>query len=306
MAKSNWELELRQLVVNMDPGKRQELFDAMTAFKAPQQVRALPPADQIKAWVKKNGPLATALGAELDKGVTFGLTGGQRDDVRGVIREINTAYRYAVGDWRTGDPNDIVYANDSIRSAQALPGYTRFQELSQHIFSNQEQYAKQVRSAGQAAANKEKQQKEKEAREARQQKIRAANKSFPDQLYKRSEAVEEEVVCLLIAPSGKQYQASHLTFLTDSDTHPIAQKISEMDALDHSIKSCAEFKAINTYLRNELKNESELAKVLPGGHTIAYVYKKRGLGLEPKSKAACTNCNNWLTELGWTSEPGDF
>lgn len=305
MAKSNWELDLRQLVVNMDPGKRQELFSAVVQFKSPDQVRAMPPADQTRAWLRKNGPLAAALRTELDQGVKFGLSAGEKETVSMVIEKIGTAYRYAVGDWNN-DPNGIAYANESIQEAQELEGYAKFQELSKHVSVNQEQYAKQVYSAEQAAANTAKQKAEKQARDARQQEIKSADNSLLVQLRNRNEATLDEVMCLLIAPSGARYLASHLTFLADGETHAIARQISQMDGLDHSIKSCAEFKAINTYLTRDLPNAVDLAEVPRGGHTIAYVYKKEGQGLEPKSKAPCTNCGNWLTKLGWTSATGRY
>lgn len=248
MAKSNWELELRQLVVGMNPEKRQELFNALVLFKAPYQLKAMPPADQTRAWLRKNGPLATALRTALTQGVRFGLSAGEQEAVGTVIEKIGAAYQYAVGTW-SNDANGILNANEIIQEVQRLDGYAKFQELSKHVSDNQEQYAKQVQSNEKAVANTAKQKVEKQETEARLQKIKSANSSFLVQLRNRKEAELDEVMCLLIAPSGARYLASHLTFLADGKMHTIAWLISQMDSLDHSINSCAEFKAINTYLK---------------------------------------------------------
>jgi hypothetical protein len=303
MAKTNWHMDLAKLVSEMAPERRQELLNAVAALKAAQQ---LPPGqtskdDGIRAWLRQNGPLAYAMQEELKKGRAFGMSEGEREEAGEVISKITAAYQYALGDW-SGEVDALAHAEEYIQEAREHPAYkSAFLKFSRRLSEKEDEYVKQANIAQAADANKAKQQAEKAAQEERVKLVSDSKKSFLDNLAYRG-GTEEEVMCRLISPAGAQYEASHLTFLSANDTHPIADVISGMDGIDHSVKSCAEFKALNSYLHTELNGVNDVKRVPRGGHTIAYVYKRQVW----RTKAACPNCNSWLARLGWTSAPGEY
>jgi hypothetical protein len=306
MADPGWKVDLRQLVAGMDPGKQAELFAAIARTKQlaedKEKAKALSADDQADLWLRRNEPLASAIRDKLDSKVNLGLSEWDQEGIREVIGFITAGYKYAFGEW-SASPGARSSANESVSDAQGHAYYKLFQEIAKKVSTDVAIFEEDARQTQAAAVNKARQEQEKRDKEEAQKLLKRKKDNYYERL-KGKGTKENEVVCLLIAPGGTHYYASNHDDL--GALHSVAKNLAGGDSLDHPVRNCAEFKALNQYLNAECRNVESIQGVPKGGHTICYVYKIRNDELVPMSKAACGNCQIWLSKLHWTTEPGDF
>lgn len=317
MADPPWNRKIFQMVEKMSLEEGRQLIDACDRATSKQQAGR---HEQVRAWFEKNYLLMEAIQTQFQQGNTLGLSERDMADFTedgGIFKSISGGYKYAVLDWQNQDPQGALAAQyyADIRNNSAYP---LFSALSKSLHDQvaviepdlaRRQQKENERQARAQQRENEAQEKEKAEKRAKRlaEKAEKTQEGFLGRMAARDDAEEKQVVCLLILPNGNYYEGIHTDVISDGDLHPIARKIAQGDRVaGQSIKSCAEFKALNKYLKAVLPNATEQSDVPSGGHTMAYVYLKRSGNFVLKPKAACENCGNWLAALGWTAAPGEY
>jgi hypothetical protein len=315
MADPSLKLKIFQMVEKMSLEESRQLVDSVNTVQTKQQAGQ---HEKVRAWFEKNYLLMQAIQAQFQQGNTLGLSERDMSDFmeqRGVFQSISGGYNYAVVDWQNQDPQGAL-AQQYLDDALKAPGYQLFRALSKSLqdqareietgVANKEQRARDIDARAQQKAQAEQAQEKAQKKAARlEQQAQGTLADFKRRMEERGDATEKEVVCILILANGNYYEGIHTEDL--GELHPVARLIAGGDQIaGQSIKSCAEFKALNKYLHAVLPNATRRSEVPAGGRTTAYTYLKRSGGLQLATKAPCQNCDNWLASLSWTAAPGDY